>query len=104
MATVDFSCVMRPVTRAGFGIGAATEPTKLSVKLAKLSKAAHTQDPTGELKSESEWVWCVVQETAGQADKFLSGGQSSSMSEASAQAELELQRYEQRLSIKKAGI
>ena len=101
MALVSFECEMHPTTRVGFGVGAVTQKTKLSIKLAQLSKAAHEQGPTRELKVSSKWAWCIVQETQGQPDRFLSGGQAESMTEAAAQAQVELNRYEARLSQRK---
>ena len=103
MAIVSFEANLQAVTRVGFGVGAATQPTKLSIKIAQLSKSAHEENPTHELKKESNWVWCIVQETAGQPDRFLFGGQTESMSEASAQAQIEYNNYEARLAHKKAG-
>lgn len=97
---VHFEANLHPVSRVGFGVGAGTQPTKLSIKIAQLSKAAHEQGPTNELKKGSNWVWTIVQETAGQPDRFLSGGQTESMSEAAAQAQIELEAYEARLSRK----
>ena len=100
---VSFEANLHPTTRVGFGVGAATQPTKLSVKIAQLSKQAHDEDPTGELKKDSQWVWAIVQETQGQPDRYLFGGQAESMTSASAQAEIELQAYEARLARKVEG-
>ena len=97
---VNFEANLRPVTRVGFGVGAVTQATKLSVKIAQLSKAAHEEDPSHELRASSQWVWAIVQETAGQPDRFLFGGQSESMTEAAAQADIELKNYEARLARK----
>lgn len=104
MAIVDLQCTMRPVTRLGFGVRAAQDPTKLSIKIAQINRSAHEQDPTHELKGNSNWVWCIVQETQGQPDRFLSGGQSETMSQAAAQAQLELNNYEERLARKIEGV
>lgn len=98
---VSFEANLHPVSKVGLGVGAATLPTKLSIKLAQLTKAAHEQGPTRELKAESQWAWVIVQETQGQPDRMLVGGQSESMTEAAAQAEIALKAYEERLFVKK---
>jgi hypothetical protein len=101
MALVEFQANLHPVTRVGFaGAAMVLKETKLSIKIAQINKAAHEQDPTHELKAGSNWVWAIVQETTGQPDRFLSGGQSASMSEAAARAQIELTSYEARLSRK----
>ena len=100
---IQFQANLHPVTRVGFGHGSATQPTKLSVKIAQLTKAAREQGPTRELKPGSNWAWVVVQETAGQPDRMLVGGQSESMTEAAAQAQVALNAYEERLFVKKGG-
>ena len=58
---VEFQANLHPVTRIGFGPGAAKQKTKLSIKIAQINKAAHDQDPTHELKQGSNWVWAIVQ-------------------------------------------
>jgi hypothetical protein len=100
---VEFQAHLKPVSRIGFGPGATTATTKLTIRLAQLTKSAHDQDPTGELKPDSQWAWCVVQETTGQPDRFLVGGQSESMTAAAAEAQIALTNYETRLARKVEG-
>lgn len=91
MGIVDFSCRMRPVVRANFGMPE-NGVTKLIIRLAALAGDNLPKELTG------SWAWAIVQEVPGEKDRPIIGGQASSMTEAAARAHVELQRQEARLN------